>query len=118
MAHSPEYLRGIELFNEGRYFECHEIWETIWMRAEGAEREFLHAMIQIAAALLHLRRGNEGGAASVHARARARLAALPPMMLDLDTRAFADAVKNHFDAARQPGGAAGRGPRIILQIRS
>ncbi|MDX2033331.1 MAG: DUF309 domain-containing protein [Blastocatellia bacterium] len=110
MNAAAEYSEGIALFNEGRYFECHEVWETIWLRAEGAEREFLHAMIQIAAALHHRERGNAKGAASVHARAQARLAALPATMMGLDARAFADAVKAHFD------GAATR-PRIALQDR-
>jgi hypothetical protein len=44
----------------------------------------------------------------VHARAQARLAALPATMMGLDARAFADAVKAHFD------GAATR-PRIALR---
>ena len=111
MDFPPAYFNGIDLFNEGRYFECHEVWETIWLRAQGAEREFLHAMIQSAAALHHLQRGHAKGAASVHARAQARLATLPPVMMDLDTRAFAGAMKDYLD------GAAAAPPRITLQIR-
>jgi hypothetical protein len=85
----PEYLRGIELFNEGRYFECHEVWERIWLQAEGVQREFLHAMIQIAASLLHFQRGNLKGAASIDERARGKLAAMPPVVMQLDTRELA-----------------------------
>jgi hypothetical protein len=79
----PDYLRGIELFNEGRYYECHEAWETVWLEASGTEREFLHAMIQVAAALLHRERGNEKGAASVYQRARRKLASLPKVVMQL-----------------------------------
>ncbi|MGH9841006.1 MAG: DUF309 domain-containing protein [Blastocatellia bacterium] len=92
----PEYLRGIELFNDGRYFECHEAWETIWLRATGVEREFLHAMIQIAAALLHHERGNGKGAASVYQRAKRRLQSLPPVTMNLDTPAFVKRLEAFF----------------------
>ena len=99
----PEYLRGIELFNEGRYFECHEAWETVWLKAEGVEREFLHAMIQIAAALLHQERGNRKGATSVYERARRMLKSSPKIVMQLDTGAFlreVEAVFSSLEASR------------------
>ncbi len=112
MKAAAEYAEGIALFNEGRYFECHEAWERLWLRTEGEERAFLHAMIQMAAALHHLERGNMKGATSIHARAQARLAALPQIMMGLDARAFAEAMRAHFD-----GAAAGR-PQIKMQTSS
>ncbi len=100
----PEYLRGIELFNEGRYFECHEVWETIWLRADGTEREFLHAMIQVAASLLHFQRGNLKGATSLYLRAKRRLQSLPPVTMNLDTPAFVEQLETFFavNADSQP----------------
>ncbi len=99
----PEYLRGIELFNEGRYFECHEAWETVWLRAEGVEHEFLHSMIQIAVALLHRERGNRKGAVSVYERARRKLKSSPKLVMQLDTDAFlreVEAVFSSLEASR------------------
>jgi len=93
-----QYLRGIELFNAGRFFESHEAWEEIWLESEGAERELLHAMIQSAAALHHFQRGNLKGASSVYRRARSRLATLRSNILLLDTRDFADQIGRFFDA--------------------
>lgn len=82
-----EFLRGVELFNDGRFFECHEVWEIVWLKADGFDREFLHAIIQAAAALHHVQRGNLKGALSVGRRAIDNLAKLPhpPMMMRLDT---------------------------------
>jgi hypothetical protein len=79
------YLRGIELFNAARFFEAHEVWEELWLPAEGTERQFLHALIQTAAALHHVQRGNLKGAASVWQRALAKFTRLPdpPWLLDL-----------------------------------
>lgn len=94
-----EFLRGIELFNTGRYFECHEVWEGIWLRAEGEDREFLHAMIQAAASLHHLQRGNFSGARSVGKRAAGKLKKLPAVMMGLDTSEFRQLLEQTLAAA-------------------
>jgi predicted metal-dependent hydrolase len=41
---------GIALFNEGRFFESHEAWEQFYHEAEDADKPFLEALIQLAAA--------------------------------------------------------------------
>src|SRR5574341_608342 len=94
-----QYLRGIELFNAGEFFECHEAWEEIWLKAEGAERELLHALIQSAVALHHHQRGNLKGASSVYQRARNKLGTLPPAVMRLDTQDFAKHLDSFFHAA-------------------
>ena len=33
------YRRGIELFNAGRFFEAHEVWEDAWRPGAGLRRE-------------------------------------------------------------------------------
>jgi uncharacterized protein len=86
---SPEYLRGIELFNTGQFFDCHEVLEDIWRVATGEEREILHALIQAAVALHHLERGNLRGANSVLSRSIRRLGALPELVMGVETRIFA-----------------------------
>jgi predicted metal-dependent hydrolase len=83
-----EFLRGIELFNKEKFFECHEVWETIWFKSYGVERYFLHAMIQVAAALHHVQRGNRKGAISVGRRAIGKLEAMPNIVMQLDTIEF------------------------------
>lgn len=68
---------GVELFNAGRFFDCHEMWEEVWKRASGAEKLFYQGMIQIAAAVLHAQRGNPRGARSTWDKASAKLDPLP-----------------------------------------
>ncbi|MGH9934683.1 MAG: DUF309 domain-containing protein, partial [Blastocatellia bacterium] len=108
------YLRGIELFNAGRFFESHEALEEIWLKSEGAERELLHALIQSAAALYHFQRGALKGALSVYRRAQRKLAALPPTVMGLDTKAFARELDDFF--ASQPDLALASSPQIRLNI--
>lgn len=76
-AHSDFYEQGIELFNEGRFFECHEAWEEIWKRSDGAEKLFYQGLIQAAVAILHAQRGNLEGARSLYEKASAKLAPIP-----------------------------------------
>ena len=110
----PQYLRGIEYFNAGEFFECHEALEEIWLPAQGTEREFLHAIIQTAVALHHYQRANYKGAASVFERARKKLAALPPQMMRLDVAAFARSLDSFFAEAFDDQQARPSLPRIHL----
>lgn len=54
--------RGIDLFNEGEYWDAHEAWEREWMpdRA-GPDAGFYKGLIQVAVGCLHYRRRNRRG---------------------------------------------------------
>jgi predicted metal-dependent hydrolase len=109
----PQYLRGIEHFNAGEFFECHEALEEIWLPAQGIEREFLHAIIQSAVALHHYQRGNFKGASSVYQRASRKLRMLPPQMMRLNVTAFARQMDEFFAYAFSDQAPPSL-PRILL----
>ncbi len=71
------FQRGIDLFNEGLFFESHEAWEQAWLRSSGEEKLFYQGMIQAAAAIVHARRGNPDGVKSLWAKAIDKLGPLP-----------------------------------------
>ncbi len=75
--HPDFYQQGIDLFNQGRFFECHEAWEEIWKRADGAAKLFYQGLIQAAVAILHAQRGNFQGARSLYEKASAKLDPIP-----------------------------------------
>lgn len=57
------YLLGLDLFNNGYYWESHEKWEALWLLAsdyDGAA-SFLKGLIKLAAAGVKIRVGNERG---------------------------------------------------------
>ena len=59
------WLRGVDFFNRGWWWEAHEVWEGLWHVAQGrddAQRDFLKAAIQLAAAALNRERGLDDGA--------------------------------------------------------
>jgi uncharacterized protein len=72
-----DLARGLELFNDGKFFACHEAWEAAWKRCDGVDKQFVQGLIQAAAAILHLERGNLSGAASTWRKACVRLDPIP-----------------------------------------
>ena len=55
-----EVLReGISLFNDERFWECHEVLEQIWHPAHGVERSTIQGLILTAAALVHHQKGED-----------------------------------------------------------
>ncbi len=76
-SRSDFYQQGIELFNEGRFFECHEAWEEIWKRSDGEVKLFYQGLIQAAVAILHAQRGNLEGARSLYEKASSKLDPIP-----------------------------------------
>ena len=58
--------RGGQLFDDGMYWEAHEVWEEVWRRRSGQpDREFLKGIIQAAAGMWHATQGTYKGAVSV-----------------------------------------------------
>lgn len=70
-----DLLPGITLFNEGSFFEAHEVLEDVWRAAPEREKKFLQGLIQVAVALYHHSQGNLVGARSVLERAARNLSA-------------------------------------------
>jgi len=59
----PGNLRlACDEFNSGRFFECHETLEEIWQEERGGVRDLYKGLIQVAAAFVHVSRGNHKGA--------------------------------------------------------
>ena len=66
-------VRGIQLFNEHRFFEAHEALEEAWLKERGEAKTLLHGLIQIAAAFHHYSRANLGGFNSLLKKGSAKL---------------------------------------------
>ncbi|HTL69951.1 MAG TPA: DUF309 domain-containing protein [Candidatus Eisenbacteria bacterium] len=64
MKPDPRFVKGLELFNEGQYFECHEVIEDLWLETpyEDFYRDFYKGVIQAAAAVYQSQRGILTGA--------------------------------------------------------
>jgi hypothetical protein len=73
----PRFLRFVELFNERDFFVAHEVLESLWLVHWSTMRNFYQGLIQLAAAFLHLQRGNMPACRKLMVTARARLGGYP-----------------------------------------
>jgi hypothetical protein len=53
---------GIALFNQGHYYDCHDVLEALWMEADSVDKPFYQGILQIAVGLYHLGNHNWQGA--------------------------------------------------------
>ncbi len=64
---------AVQLFNDERYWEAHEVLESQWKNAIGIEREILNGIILVAAAFVHDEKDEPNVCISILRRARKKL---------------------------------------------
>jgi hypothetical protein len=92
-----EYLYGVDLFNEGFWWECHEVLESLWHAAGlgTVAGHALQAIIQCAAAHLKVVCGQLNGARRLTDHAEAHADWSGGQRLGLDLRAAVAATRAH-----------------------
>jgi len=97
------YLRGIDLYHAGYLWEAHEAWEGIWKAStDDAQRAYLRALIQIAAALIQARLDNPRGVAKLLERAAEGLDRVKTARcMGVDTATLAGAVERTRTASSE-----------------
>jgi uncharacterized protein len=102
----PRFIKGIDEFNQGLFFECHETLEEIWLEEHGEERKFYQGIIQIAAGYFKLEQGVPAGAIKLWHSGFEKLEPYAPVCLGIDVESFVRAVKenlNELKAVQQKG---------------
>jgi len=94
----PALYEGMALFNRGRYWDAHEVWETAWRETPYPLRLFYHGLIHLAVALHHLGRGNLRGARAQAGQAERMLRPFSPAYLGVGFRPALDALLAQVDA--------------------
>jgi uncharacterized protein len=110
------YEQGIDLFNEGRFFECHEAWEEIWKRSDGDVKLFYQGLIQAAVAILHAQRGNLEGARSLYEKASAKLDKIPYENMGLAVGELRIELSRFIEVACSADGSALPNPPRLRRI--
>ena len=85
LAGEPSFRHGIQLFNDGEFFECHEVLEDLWRPMQGPCRLFLQAVIHFAVALYHYQQNNPAGARRQLRKSLKKLAGYLPEFEGVDT---------------------------------
>ncbi len=118
--YDPLYLQGIDEFNTGNFFVCHEIWEDLWRKTSDPRRRYVQGLIQAAVALYHRNNRNFRGAGKLLVRCRNHLEPYRPHYMGLNVTRFLAEVSrcvtsDPLDAAGQGNAEARWRPTIRLE---
>ena len=94
------FKQGVELFNKGEFFECHEVIEDLWLKTKGPYRDFYKGIIQAAVALHHLKKENLTGAKELFKSSTKYLEKYCPTVLGLDVVKLIKDMKTCFERDR------------------
>jgi uncharacterized protein len=94
--YDPRFLKGIDEFNQGLFFECHETLEEIWLEEHGEERRFYQGIIQIAAGYFKWEQGVPAGAIKLWHSGLEKIEPYAPVYLGINVESFVAAVKDNL----------------------
>ena len=77
-------LKGVELFNRGYYFECHEVIEQVWVDEAKPIRIMYQGILQVGVACYHIQNKNWRGAMKVLDRGMSKLRRFEPACMGID----------------------------------
>ncbi|WP_416676320.1 DUF309 domain-containing protein [Egbenema bharatensis] len=87
---AAEFWHGVEQFNQGQFYECHDTLEAIWMEATEPQKSFYQGVLQIAVALYHLSNQNLRGATILLGEGINRLRRYLPSYATVDVEQLLD----------------------------
>lgn len=93
----PLLVDGIRLFNERRFFECHEELEEIWKQERDPIRYLYQGILQIGVGFHHLRNNNHRGAVSLLSSGIDKVRRFEPTCLSIDTSRLAEEAQRCLD---------------------
>ncbi len=74
LEHLRKMKEGVKLFNEGKFWECHEELEDHWLEDMGDNNRYVYwVIIQVATALYHATNGNIAGAKGMNNKAKDKI---------------------------------------------
>ena len=77
-------LKGIEEFNRGEFFECHEYLEEAWMQESRRVRFLYQGILQVGVGFYHQQNSNWRGATGLLRNGMVRLREFEPETLGVD----------------------------------
>ena len=98
-AVDPRFKKGLKLFDEGKYFECHEVIEGLWLETppEDPYRDLYKGVIQAAAAIYQFDRGILSGAKALFKTSSGYLDKYRSNALGVDVERLAGEMKSRFN---------------------
>ena len=83
-APPPLLQQGLELFNQGKFYDCHEVIEDAWMAEKDPIRVMYQGILQIGVACYHIQNRNWRGAIKVLERGVPKTARFAPTCMGIN----------------------------------
>ncbi len=99
----PEWLQGINEFNTGEYYACHDTLEALWMDSVDPDKKFYQGVLQIAVACYHLHNRNWRGAVTLLGEGIGRLPYYQPVYAGIDVTGLIRASSNLLQTLQSIG---------------
>ncbi len=90
-------VHGVALFNQGDYWDCHEVLEDLWRDEPDPVRYLYQGVLLVGVGLHHLQRGNRHGAVTKLRAGAALLAPYEPSCQGVDVTALRRAASAVLD---------------------
>lgn len=101
---APEGLRkGIEMYNRGEYYECHEVLEDTWRAEENDVRYLYQGILQIGVAFHHLGNENWRGAVGLLTGGIEKVSRYLPTCMGVNTEKLATEAQVCLDRLHEIG---------------
>ena len=94
---------GIKLFNQGKYYQAHDLLEEAWMDSPSPERDLYQGILQIGLAYYQITRGNYRGSLKMFQLAKHNLSLLGIALLGIDIARLQADAQSVESALRQLG---------------
>ena len=120
----PQYFAFFECFNQGLYFEAHDVLEELWLPRRAEQNGlFYKGLIQLAGAFVHLQKGRLHPAGALFNLARANLERYSPLHDRLDVKSVLEVIGNWRGKLEEgafkvnPLNLQGQ-PKVMLSVRA
>lgn len=86
--------KGRDYFNYERFWECHEVFEGVWKKSDGKEKDVLNGIILVAAALVHYQKDENEICLSIFRRALEKIGNATGKYHKIDIDALRNKISN------------------------
>jgi uncharacterized protein len=87
---------GLRLYEAERFFDAHELWESVWLNSVEPEKTFLQGLIQVTAAFHHMQRNNSLGTVLLLEAALRRLDRYPANFGGISVKLLCDDIRDRL----------------------
>src|SRR5206468_1229540 len=113
------FENGIKKFNEGEFYDCHDILEDVWFEIRGSSRRFYQGLIHLAVGFFHLtRRNNLNGTLSQLNKGIIKLSDYSPEFQGVEIKNLLKDISNSLEELKEGKSDSVKIPKIKFEKKN